>query len=232
MPGVDRGGVEADKRQAAAAASRRAGAPQFRPQQERSAVAAIGARRRSRWPAAADQVEATDAATQVVFKFPRAGQRRQRPHALDPDHRPPGAGAAAGALSGRDRGAQSAGRDPAHQRRRQRPAARHHHDLRARQGGLRRLCRRCPPVGLPGRRDAAAGLCARREDHHRARRRPDRPHRHRHDRAGCAAPVAHHPPDHDLSRARPGQGAAPAGRRAAPRCRAGRWSSPTPRASS
>jgi len=67
MPGVDRGGVEAAK---AAPPPPPAGAPQYRPQQER-ALAATAAP-----PAivagAADQVEATDAATQVVFKVPRA----------------------------------------------------------------------------------------------------------------------------------------------------------------
>ena len=67
MPGVDRGGVEAAK---VAPPPPPAGAPQYRPQQER-ALAATAAP-----PAivagAADQVEATDAATQVVFKVPRA----------------------------------------------------------------------------------------------------------------------------------------------------------------
>ena len=143
-------------------------------------------------------------------------ERRQRPHALDPHHRPPDAGAAAGALPGRDRAPKSAGGDPHHQRRRQRPAGRPDHALRARQGGLRRLCRRRAAVGLPGRRDAAAGLCARREDRDRARRRADRPHRHGHDRPGRAAPVARRAPDRDLSRKRSGQGAAPARDRAAP----------------
>ncbi len=67
MPGVDRGGVEAAK---AAPPPAPAGAPQYRPQQERSLAATAAP------PAtvagAADQVEATDAATQVVFKYPRA----------------------------------------------------------------------------------------------------------------------------------------------------------------
>ena len=44
--------------------------------------------------------------------------------------------------------------------------------------------------------------------------------------AGCAAPLAHHPPDRDLSRARPGQGAAPARSSCSAACRAGPWSSP------
>ena len=69
MPGVDRGGVEAAKA-APPPPPAPAGAPQYRPQQER-ALAATAAP-----PAtvagAADQVEATDAATQVVFKYPRA----------------------------------------------------------------------------------------------------------------------------------------------------------------
>ena len=58
-------------------------------------------------------------------------------------------------------------------------------------------------------------------------------HRHRHDRAAaCCATRACIRQTVDLSRARAGQGAAPADRRAAPACRAGPWSSPTPRASS
>jgi Domain of unknown function (DUF4139) len=69
MPGVDRGGVEAAKAAPPPPPSP-AGAPQYRPQQER-ALAATAAP-----PAtiagAAEQVEATDAATQVVFKYPRA----------------------------------------------------------------------------------------------------------------------------------------------------------------
>jgi hypothetical protein len=70
LPGVDRGGVEADRAKAAPASPAPAGAPQYRPQQERSLAATAAP------PAtvagAADQVEATDAATQVVFKYPRA----------------------------------------------------------------------------------------------------------------------------------------------------------------
>jgi hypothetical protein len=69
MPGIDRGGVEAAK-VAPPPPPAPAGAPQYRPQQERSLAAAAAP------PAtvagAADQVEATDAATQVVFKYPRA----------------------------------------------------------------------------------------------------------------------------------------------------------------
>ena len=70
MPGVDRGGVEPERAKAAPPPPSPAGAPQFRPQQERSLAATAAP------PAtvagAADQVEATDAATQVVFKYPRA----------------------------------------------------------------------------------------------------------------------------------------------------------------
>ena len=129
----------------------------------------------SRQAAGAEQVEATDAATQVTFKFPTPGERRQRPHAVDPDDRPPGAGRSGWrSIRPTPTRAQSAGRGAAHQRRRHRPAAGHPDDLRARQGRQRLLCRRCAPVGLPDRRDAAAGLCARREDHDRARSRADR----------------------------------------------------------
>jgi hypothetical protein len=69
MPGVDRGGVEAAKA-APPPPPAPAGAPQFRPQQER-ALAATAAPPPT-IAGAADQVEATDAATQVVFKYPRA----------------------------------------------------------------------------------------------------------------------------------------------------------------
>jgi uncharacterized protein DUF4139 len=67
MPGVDRGGVEAAKA-APAPPPAPAGAPQFRPQQERSLAATVAP---PPMAGAADQVEATDAATQVVFKYPR-----------------------------------------------------------------------------------------------------------------------------------------------------------------
>jgi hypothetical protein len=69
MPGVDRGGVEAAKA-APPPPPAPAGAPQFRPQQERSATVMNAPP--ATVAAAADQVEATDAATQVVFKYPRA----------------------------------------------------------------------------------------------------------------------------------------------------------------
>jgi len=70
MPGIDRGGVQAEER-AKSAPMPAAPAPQpYRPQQERMAGAAPPAP-----PAtvagAVDQTEATDAATQVMFKFPR-----------------------------------------------------------------------------------------------------------------------------------------------------------------
>jgi hypothetical protein len=68
MPGVDRGGVEAERAKAAPPPPAPAGAP--RPQQERSLAATTAPP--SSTAVAADQVEATDAATQVVFKYPRA----------------------------------------------------------------------------------------------------------------------------------------------------------------
>src|SRR6266851_4263043 len=67
MPGVDRGGVEAERAKAAPPPPAPAGA--FRPQQERSLAATAAPPQTA---VAADQVEATDAATQVVFKYPRA----------------------------------------------------------------------------------------------------------------------------------------------------------------
>ena len=72
MPSVDRGGVQATQPKASTAPAMPAPAP-YRPQQERSMVA--GAPPPPPPPpvaAAADQIEATDAATQVIFKFPRA----------------------------------------------------------------------------------------------------------------------------------------------------------------
>ena len=72
MPGVDRGAVQADQRAKSASPPMPAPAP-YRPQQERS-MAAGAAPPPPPLPvaAAADQIEATDAATQVVFRFPRA----------------------------------------------------------------------------------------------------------------------------------------------------------------
>jgi hypothetical protein len=69
MPAVDRGGVDAAKA-APPPPPAPAGAPQYRPQQERSLAAT--ATSPATVAGAADQVEATDAATQVVFKVPRA----------------------------------------------------------------------------------------------------------------------------------------------------------------
>ena len=68
MPGIDRGGVQADQK-AAAPPPPPAPAP-YRPQQERSAAATMAPPPPA--AGAADQFEATDAATQVVFKYPRA----------------------------------------------------------------------------------------------------------------------------------------------------------------
>ncbi|ODT98831.1 MAG: hypothetical protein ABS83_03640 [Rhodospirillales bacterium SCN 65-16] len=71
MPGVDRGGVEADQR----AKSMPMPAPsQYRAQQERSVAAPVAAPPPPPAPVAAgaEPIAASDAATQVVFKFPRA----------------------------------------------------------------------------------------------------------------------------------------------------------------
>ena len=70
MPSVDRGGVAATQPKAATLPAMPAPAP-YRPQQERSAAPALAAPPPPPIAAAADQIEATDAATQVVFKFPR-----------------------------------------------------------------------------------------------------------------------------------------------------------------
>jgi hypothetical protein len=72
MPGIDRGGVQADQRSKATSPAMPAPAP-YRPQQER-AMTTAGAPPPPPPPvaAAADQIEASDAATQVIFKFPRA----------------------------------------------------------------------------------------------------------------------------------------------------------------
>jgi Domain of unknown function (DUF4139) len=67
MPGIDRGGVEAERQKAAAPPPPPAPAP-YRPQQERGVAASAAPPPAA---AAADQFEATDAATQVVFKYPR-----------------------------------------------------------------------------------------------------------------------------------------------------------------
>ena len=71
MPSVDRGGVDAqDRMKAAPPPPPPPAAPAFRPQQERGAVSAVIAPPPT-GAAAADQFEATDAATQVMFRFPR-----------------------------------------------------------------------------------------------------------------------------------------------------------------
>jgi len=70
MPGIDRGGVQADQRSKASSPPMPAPAP-YRPQQERS-MAAPPPPPPAAMAAAAEQIEASDAATQVVFKFPRA----------------------------------------------------------------------------------------------------------------------------------------------------------------
>ncbi|WP_428682493.1 DUF4139 domain-containing protein [Reyranella sp.] len=74
MPGIDRGGVTADQQRAKSSPPMPAPAP-YRAQQERS----VGAPAMAPPPpppaemaAAAEQIEASDAATQVIFKFPRA----------------------------------------------------------------------------------------------------------------------------------------------------------------
>ncbi len=70
VPGVDRGGVQADQLSKSSPAMP-APAP-YRPQQERTMLPAAAPPPPPPVAAAADQIEASDAATQVVFKFPRA----------------------------------------------------------------------------------------------------------------------------------------------------------------
>ena len=71
MPGVDRGGVDADQR---AKSMPMPTSPQYRAQQERSVAAPAAAPPPPPAPiaAGAEPIAASDAATQVVFKFPRA----------------------------------------------------------------------------------------------------------------------------------------------------------------
>lgn len=73
MPGVDRGGVIADQKRANAPLPMPAPAP-YRAQQERSVSSPAMAPPPppAGMAAAAEQIEASDAATQVIFKFPRA----------------------------------------------------------------------------------------------------------------------------------------------------------------
>lgn len=69
MPGIDRGGVQADMAKSVPPPPP-APAP-YRPQQQRAAEAAVGSAAPLAGAAAADQFEVTDAATQVMFRFPR-----------------------------------------------------------------------------------------------------------------------------------------------------------------
>jgi hypothetical protein len=74
MPGIDRGGVAADQKRANAPPPMPAPAP-YRAQQERSVASPAMAPPPpppAEMAAAAEQIEASDAATQVIFKFPRA----------------------------------------------------------------------------------------------------------------------------------------------------------------
>jgi hypothetical protein len=73
MPGVDRGGVDARDRMKAEAPPPPPPAPAYRPQQQERGVAApaVTMAPPPAGAAAAEQFEATDAATQVVFRFPR-----------------------------------------------------------------------------------------------------------------------------------------------------------------
>ena len=71
MPGIDRGGVEADQRSKGSAPAMPAPAP-YRAQQERTMSPAAAPPPPPPAAAAAEQIEASDAATQVIFKFPRA----------------------------------------------------------------------------------------------------------------------------------------------------------------
>ncbi len=191
MPSVDRGGVAPAER--AKAAPPPMPAPS-RPQQRSAAEPMMAAAAPPpSGAAAADAFEATDAATQVVFRFPR-------PVSVANGARSPSRSSIARCRRSGWRSTRPTPRRVTRwrrsgwQRRRQRPAAGAHHHLRARQGRLRLLCRRSPPVGLPGRRDAAAGLCAGREDRGRARYGADRSHRDRHDRPGRAQAVARRAP--------------------------------------
>jgi hypothetical protein len=109
--------------------------PRRRGGRQDGATTTAGARRGTAVPAAAGTRSGRDSRSAACRRRRRPGrgdrcrdpgrlqgsarrERRQWPYALDPDHRPPGARRAVGALSGRDGGAQSAGRHPSHQRRR------------------------------------------------------------------------------------------------------------------
>jgi Domain of unknown function (DUF4139) len=70
MPGIDRGGVEADQRAKSLPVPAAPAPAPYRPQQERAATAAPPPPPAA-MAGAVEQTEASDAATQVVFKFPR-----------------------------------------------------------------------------------------------------------------------------------------------------------------
>lgn len=72
MPGIDRGGVDADQRAKTMPMPAAPAPAPFRSQQERGAAPAMASPPPPPAMAAvADQMEASDAATQVIFKFPR-----------------------------------------------------------------------------------------------------------------------------------------------------------------
>lgn len=72
MPGVDRGGVDAsDRLKAAVPPPPAPAAAPYRPQQQERNVAAPATAPPPMGASAAEQFEVTDAATQVVFRFPR-----------------------------------------------------------------------------------------------------------------------------------------------------------------
>ena len=232
MPGVDRGGVDAqDRMKAAPPPPPPAPAPAPQPiARSRNAVRPPRRwRRRRPGAAAADQFEATDAATQVVFRFPRSvsvanGRTlsipiidRQMPVqrlALYQAETAPRNPLAAIRITNDGDSGLPAGLITLYERDKAGYVA---YVGDARLSGF--------PVGET--RLLAYALDEKIVD--RARRRADRPHRHRHDRPGRAATVARRAPDRDLSRERPGQGAAPARRSCSAACRAGPWSSPTPK---
>jgi hypothetical protein len=75
MPGIDRGGVTADQQRAKSSMPMPPPPPApapYRAQQERSVGAPAMAPPPTELAAATEQIEASDAATQVIFKFPRA----------------------------------------------------------------------------------------------------------------------------------------------------------------
>jgi hypothetical protein len=215
MPGIDRGGVTADQ-QRAKSMPMPAPAP-YRAQQERS----VGAPAMAPPPpppaelaTAAEQIEASDAATQVIFKFPRAVSVENGRTLSIPivDRQVP---AARLALYQAD----TAARNPL-------AAIRLTNDgesglppgiitlYERDKGGYVSYVGDARLSGFPVGETRLLGLCARREDHHRARRGADRSGGVRHHRQWRAAAVARRAPDDGLSSAWSGQGAAPARRRA------------------